>query len=149
MSCVTRETVFAHVLVNCFSKREARIYKTRLDRDTRVTTHLRPEANLSSGSVLQEQQLTMPLIINTHGHLGLTKGSANSVCSDISCANDTQKTPRMQMPISVLLADDNDIIRRAPSHPLSLRSDMKVVGEDADFTETLLMIEGLNPMSLS
>jgi chemotaxis response regulator CheB len=53
------------------------------------------------------------------------------------------------MPISVLLADDNDIIRRAPSHPLSLRSDMKVVGEDADFTETLLMIEGLNPMSLS
>jgi DNA-binding NarL/FixJ family response regulator len=49
------------------------------------------------------------------------------------------------MPISVLLADDTAIIRRALRTLLTSRSDMRLVGEAADFTEALLMVEGLRP----
>src|ERR1700683_4347551 len=49
------------------------------------------------------------------------------------------------MPISVLLADDTAIMRKAVRSFLDSHSDLVVVGEGADFAATMPLIETLRP----
>jgi DNA-binding NarL/FixJ family response regulator len=49
------------------------------------------------------------------------------------------------MPISVLLADDTSIVRKAIRELLNSSPAIKVVGEAASFQETLKLIEALKP----
>ena len=49
------------------------------------------------------------------------------------------------MPISVLLADDTAIMRKAVRSFLDSHSDLVVVGEAADFAATMHLIETLRP----
>jgi len=49
------------------------------------------------------------------------------------------------MPISVLLADDTAIMRKAVCSILDSRSDLVVVGEATDFAATMHLIETLRP----
>ena len=52
---------------------------------------------------------------------------------------------RHAMPISVLLADDTAIMRKAVRSILDSRSDLIVVGETTDFAATMNLIETLRP----
>jgi DNA-binding NarL/FixJ family response regulator len=47
--------------------------------------------------------------------------------------------------IKVLLADDSEIVRRAIRQVLSTRSEIEIVGEAADFAQTVLMANSLEP----
>jgi DNA-binding NarL/FixJ family response regulator len=49
------------------------------------------------------------------------------------------------MAISVLLADDTSIIRHAIRGMLDSKPELEVVGEAADFAETMRLIEALRP----
>jgi DNA-binding NarL/FixJ family response regulator len=49
------------------------------------------------------------------------------------------------MPIKVLLADDTDFVRRAIRRLLEARSEIEVVGEAANFAETVQMSNDLKP----
>jgi DNA-binding NarL/FixJ family response regulator len=49
------------------------------------------------------------------------------------------------MPISVLLADDASIVRKAIRELLDSKPGIRVVGEAADFHETVKLIEDLKP----
>jgi chemotaxis response regulator CheB len=49
------------------------------------------------------------------------------------------------MPIKVLLADDTDFVRRAIRRLLEAQSEIEVVGEAANFVETIQMSNDLKP----
>jgi DNA-binding NarL/FixJ family response regulator len=49
------------------------------------------------------------------------------------------------MPITVLLADDSDLVRRAIRRVLKDHPRISVIGEAADFTQTMRMIQELQP----
>jgi DNA-binding NarL/FixJ family response regulator len=49
------------------------------------------------------------------------------------------------MPITVLLADDSDLVRRAIRRLLKDHPKINVIGEAADFTQTMRMIQELQP----
>lgn len=49
------------------------------------------------------------------------------------------------MPITVLLADDSDLVRRAIRRLLKDHPKINVLGEAADFTQTMRMIQELQP----
>ena len=49
------------------------------------------------------------------------------------------------MPIKVLVADDNEIVRSALVRMLEADADLAVIGEAANFAETLALVDGLKP----
>jgi two-component system response regulator DevR len=49
------------------------------------------------------------------------------------------------MPIRVLLADDSEIVRRAIRNLLRSQPEIELVGEAADFRQTIRMMNDLNP----
>lgn len=49
------------------------------------------------------------------------------------------------MPIKVLLADDTAVLRRAIRNLLQEESAIKLVGEAKDFSQTLTLVDKLNP----
>jgi DNA-binding NarL/FixJ family response regulator len=49
------------------------------------------------------------------------------------------------MPIKVLLADDSDVVRRAIRWLLEQNPEIELVGEAADFSQTVQMANGLKP----
>ena len=49
------------------------------------------------------------------------------------------------MPIKVLVADDNEIVRSALVRMLEADADLAVIGEAATFAETLELVDGLKP----
>ena len=49
------------------------------------------------------------------------------------------------MPITVLLADDSDLVRRAIGRLLSGHSEIILVGEATDFAQTIRLIQELQP----
>ena len=49
------------------------------------------------------------------------------------------------MPITVLLADDSELVRRAIRRLLMDHPEINLVGEATDFTETMRMIQELRP----
>ena len=49
------------------------------------------------------------------------------------------------MPIKVLLADDSDLVRRGIRSLLSSQPEIELVGEAADFRETIRMMKELKP----
>jgi two-component system, NarL family, response regulator DevR len=49
------------------------------------------------------------------------------------------------MPIKILVADDNEIVRSALVRMLKADADLAVIGEAATFAETLELVDGLKP----
>jgi DNA-binding NarL/FixJ family response regulator len=49
------------------------------------------------------------------------------------------------MPIKVLVADDTEFIRRAIRRLLDFQPEIEIVGEAADFAQTIKMIKDLEP----
>src|SRR6266849_350454 len=49
------------------------------------------------------------------------------------------------MPVTVLLADDSDLVRRAIRKLLADHSEISVVGEATDFAQTIRMVQQLQP----
>lgn len=47
--------------------------------------------------------------------------------------------------IKILLADDSEIVRRGIRHLLSAQNEIEIVGEAADFAQTIRMTSDLNP----
>jgi two-component system response regulator DevR len=48
-------------------------------------------------------------------------------------------------PIKILLADDSEIVRRGIRQLLAAQSEIEIVGEAADFAQTIRMTSELNP----
>jgi DNA-binding NarL/FixJ family response regulator len=49
------------------------------------------------------------------------------------------------MPIRVLLADDSEVVRRGIRQVLAAQAEIEIVGEAADFAQTIQMTRDFNP----
>jgi DNA-binding NarL/FixJ family response regulator len=65
--------------------------------------------------------------------------------------NESVATPRSQTasiietPVSLLIADDKDIVRRAIRNTIGLDTGIKIIGEAVDFNEALELMSELGP----